>query len=161
MQANGVCFLFKCYLVLKAELICKQYCNSICQCYKRAIKGREKLFSTVPSYKATEISGLQTKFVLASLTADNIQVPESSTYFSQMSELICCMCLYRQCVMYLIRKLSVFSLFSPQSPLRKSRLFFCKGSVLCISLLVLHIFKGHSAPYCAVILSFSCCCPLF
>lgn len=92
MQANGVRFLFKCSLVLKAKLICKQCCNNICHCYRRAIKGREKLFSSVPSYKATEICGLQTKLVLASAAADNIQVPESSTYFSQMSELICCIC---------------------------------------------------------------------
>lgn len=118
MQANAVCFLFKCYLVLKAELICKQYCNNICQCYKRAIKGREKFFSSVPFYKATEISGLQAKFVLASLAADDVQVPELSTCFSQRSELICCMCLYRQCVMmgFNQKVICFFISFSPSSP---------------------------------------------
>lgn len=56
MQTNGVCFLLKCSLVLKPKLLCKQYCNNICLCYKRAIKGREKLYSFFPSHKITEIS---------------------------------------------------------------------------------------------------------
>lgn len=70
MQTNGVYFLLKCSLVLKPKLLCKQYCNNICLCYKRAIKGREKLYSFFPSHKITEISRPQTKFALTPSTAN-------------------------------------------------------------------------------------------
>lgn len=64
------CFLLKCSLVLRAKLLCKQYGNNICPCYKRAIKGREKLHSFCPSYKTTEVSRLQTKFSLTPSTVN-------------------------------------------------------------------------------------------
>ena len=69
MQTNGICFLLNCSFVLKPKLLCKQYCNNICPCYKRAIKGREKLHSFLPSYKTTDISRLKTKLALPPSTA--------------------------------------------------------------------------------------------
>lgn len=70
MQTNGICFLLKCSLVLRAKLLCKQYGNNICLCYKRAMKGREKLHSFCPSYKTTEVSSLQRKFLLTPSTVN-------------------------------------------------------------------------------------------
>lgn len=51
------------FLGSKAKLLCKQYGHNICPCYRRAVKGREKLRGFPASYKATEISK-QTKFAL-------------------------------------------------------------------------------------------------
>ena len=64
-------------------------------------------------------------------------------------------------VISLLSGTSSFHFFFPQSPLRKARLFFCKDNALCISLLLLHVCKGRSAPSCALIWSFSSCCQLF
>lgn len=49
----------------------------ISPCYKRALKGHEKLHSFLTSYKPTEFSRLQTKFALQM----NVQVPESRDIF--------------------------------------------------------------------------------